>query len=150
MISVQQRNYYSEVYGVLNLLGDKYIEKLPKSLYQLINNERNINYTPVYDEKINISEQNITNQALAIIMLFHYNYWCESEQEKEQLKKILNKNQVEIEERYNIEKIFERRNQEEALNLQKHENEDTKKELVVYKETFIQKIRNFIRKLLHK
>ena len=101
MINVQQKNYYSEVYGVLNMLGSKYIEKLPKQLYQLIDRERNRGYNPVYNAEIDMYKQNITNQALAMIMLFHLNYWCENEQEKEQLKKILkilkrNKNLVDL------------------------------------------------------
>ena len=47
MINVQQKNYYSEVYGVLNMLGSKYIEKLPKQLYQLIDRERNRGYNRI-------------------------------------------------------------------------------------------------------
>ena len=155
MINVQQKNYYSEVYGVLNMLGSKYIEKLPKQVYQLIDRERNRGYNPVYNAEIDMYKQNITNQALAMIMLFHLNYWCENEQEKEQLKKILNKNQTEVEEKYSIESIFKQRKKtEDQKNEIRNEQQNSEKpantSLVEYKESFIQKIRKVIYNFFHR
>jgi len=54
-----KRNY-SEVYEILNMLGNYYIEKLPKKLYSLIENERDRDYTPQYDSNMSIATQNIT------------------------------------------------------------------------------------------
>ena len=39
MVGVNTKEIYSEVYSILDLLGDKYIKRLPKNLYNLIKNE---------------------------------------------------------------------------------------------------------------
>ena len=155
MIDIQEKKCYSEVYSVINMLGNKYIEKTPKKLYQLIDSERDKTYNPTYNANLPIATQAIADQSLAIIMLIHLNYWCENEQEKAQLKKILSKNQAEVEEKYSIENIFEQRKkveeQKNEIRNQKQNSEEVNNtSLVEYKENFIQKIRKAIYNLFHR
>ena len=67
---------YSEVYSILNLLGDYFINKLPTSLYEMIKKEKSSTYNPQYSKKIDLNEQNIKRESLSMIAIFHLNYWC--------------------------------------------------------------------------
>jgi len=135
---------YSEVYGILNMMGEFYINKLPKKLYSMIETQRAMDYNPQYDINQGLESQNIGRQSLAMIMLIHLDYWSDEEQ-KSEIKRILKKNQEEIEEKYSIDKIFERKKE----NVQEIEKTESV-ELVEYKEPIIQKIRKFIYGIFHR
>ena len=110
MVSANTREIYSEVYSVLNILGNKYIDRLPKPLYNMIKKEKENTYNPKYDKTILLTEQNIKNESLSIIALLHLNYWCESNLDKKELLGIFkeneNKYQKELREKYNPDNIF--------------------------------------------
>lgn len=144
-MEIQRKEMYSEVYSVLNLLGEKYIKKLPISLINMIKDERKKEYNPKYDLKANLAEQNIRRESLSMIALLHLNYWCESEEEKDSLKELFKNNeeihQAEIREKYNPDNLFKNRIKEES-NLIEEEKEQTM--LVPVKENFFTR---FIKKL---
>lgn len=135
-MNVETKEVYSEVYQVLNLLGIEYINKLPNSLFNMLKEKRDINYTPQYVEDIPLDEQNIKKETLAIIALLHLNYWCESNKEKDELKQILNSNetryQQELRDKYDPENVFKKRNTENAVGKQTS--------LVKYKIPFLKRI----------
>lgn len=83
---------YSEVCGVLEVLGNKYIDKIPKDYYEYIVKHKDNNYTPKYSGYFSFSEQGVSKNALSIIAYLHYNYWCATEEEKNRLKKIFDNN----------------------------------------------------------
>lgn len=146
-MEIQRKEMYSEVYSVLNLLGEKYIKKLPISLINMIKDERKKEYNPKYDLKANLAEQNIRRESLSMIALLHLNYWCESEEEKDSLKELFKNNeeihQAEIREKYNPDNLFKNRTKKES-NLIEEEKEQTM--LVPVKENsftrFIKKLKN--------
>ena len=53
------KKVYSEVYQVLNVLGDEYIRRLPKSLYNMLEEKRDTTYNPKYTDEITLDMQNI-------------------------------------------------------------------------------------------
>ena len=110
---------YSEVYQIFNLLGNEYISKIPSSLFNMIEKKRDTNYNPQYNEDILLNKQNIKKETIAIIALIHLNYWCENEEEKFEIKKMLKNNedkyQEELRKKYNIEKLFEKRKQKRKV-----------------------------------
>ena len=118
-MNIKTTEIYSEVYQVLNLLGNEYIDKLPNSLFNLLKEKRNVNYNPQYTEDIPLNKQNIKKESIAIIALIHLNYWCEDEKEKYELKQILknneNKYQQELRNKYNPEDIFKKNNPENIV-----------------------------------
>ncbi len=105
---------YSEVYAVLHMLGNKYIEKVPHGLMEIIENRRDITYNPIYVSSVSIEEQGISRDSLSMIALIHLNYWCDSELEKSELKKVLSINKIDLEK---VEKAKEKNKkiEEEAL-----------------------------------
>lgn len=109
-MNIKTKEIYSEVYQVLNLLGNEYIDKLPKSLFNMLEEKRDINYEPKYTEDIPLNKQNIKNETLSIIALLHLNYWCENVNEKNELNQMLKNNedryQDELRKKYDPDNIF--------------------------------------------
>lgn len=143
-MDIKTKETYSEVYSILNMLGENYIIKLPSKLYQMIKEEKSNEYNPQYDFTIALEQQNIKKEALSMIALFHLNYWCNSKEEKQKLKDLLKENeikyQVELREKYKPDNIFKNRNhltQEESI-----ENESIA--LIEYKENIFKKMINKI------
>lgn len=144
-MNIKTKEIYSEVYQVLNLLGNEYIDKLPKSLFNMLEEKRDINYEPKYTEDIPLNKQNIKNETLSIIALLHLNYWCENVNEKNELNQMLKNNedryQDELRKKYDSDNIFKKRVQENII----------KKEvaLVEYKEPIFRKLINKIKNIFH-
>ena len=139
---------YSEVYQILNLLGDEYISKLPNKLSTMLKEKRDLNYNPEYTDEIPIYEQNVKKETMAIIVLLYLNYWCKDENEKQVVKNILQKNEEEyqanLREKYNPDKIFEN-------NLSKNEETNSKEEtaIIPYKESIFIKLLNKLKKIIN-
>ena len=139
---------YSEVYQILNLLGDEYISKLPNKLSTMLKEKRDLNYNPEYTDEIPIYEQNVKKETMAIIVLLYLNYWCKDENEKQVVKNILQKNEEEyqanLREKYNPDKIFEN-------NLSKNEETNPKEEtaIIPYKESIFIKLLNKLKKIIN-
>lgn len=147
-MNVKTQEIYSEVYSILNLLGESYIKKLPVSLFNMIKEEKRQDYNPKYDSKINLEQQNIKRETLSMIALFHLNYWCNSDEEKNELKTLFKtneeKHQAEIREKYNPDKLFKKRS------LQQEENVVTNEVAIVeYKETLLKRFINKIKRIFH-
>ena len=58
------KEIYSEVYSILNLLGDSFIDKLPKQLYSLIQKEKSDTYNPTYNSIDNLKDQDIRKESI--------------------------------------------------------------------------------------
>ena len=107
---ITTKEMYSEVYGILKALGDKYINKLPNTVLKVITESKEENYNPEYSMSISLKEQKINRKSLAMIALLHYNYWCETEEDRVKLKDILEtneeKHQKKMKEKYINYNIF--------------------------------------------
>ena len=147
-MNVQTQEIYSEVYSILNLLGEGYIKKLPVSLFNMINEEKRQDYNPIYDSKIKLEEQNIKKETLSMIALFHLNYWCNSDEEKNELKTLFKtneeKHQAEIREKYNPDNVFKRRSTQ-----QKEYTVTNEVAMVEYKEPLFKRFINKIKRIFH-
>ena len=140
-MDIQEELIYIEVYSILKLLGNQYISKIPKSLYNLIEeNVTDIN-TLKYHSLKEIKKDNIEKKSIAIIALLHINYWCKSKEEKEELNEIFKnnfiKNEKEKREKYNPDNIFKKNDNRKNINNQENSLIEVKKN-------------NFITKLLSK
>lgn len=144
-MDIKTKETYSEVYSILNMLGENYITKIPSKLYQMIKEEKSNEYNPQYDFSIALEQQNIKKEALSMIALFHLNYWCNSQEEKQELKELFKENEIkyqaELREKYNPDNIFKNRNHS-TQNEENIENEPVA--LIEYKENIFKKIINKI------
>lgn len=153
------KEMYSEVYSVLNMLGNAYIAKVPSKLMAYITEVRNKEYNPVYNLE-EFEDQKISKNALTFIAILHLNYWCETAEEKAELAQSLTENgkikEQELLEQYNVdifrnnkkEKITEPMQSETALTQTPEiKQNDTEKALVEKKESAFTKFINKIKRL---
>lgn len=148
MSSNEQTLIYSEVYGVLEMLGEEYINEIPKKMYTFIKENRDKSYNPIYDIDKPLSKQNLKRRTVAFICMLDYNYWCKTEEERTQINKILLKNEEKIKEKYSVNNIFKQDKEKEAN--EKEEVLKENKELIKYEEKWYTKFINFIKKILKK
>lgn len=83
---------YSEVYFVLEALGDTYKNKIPKRFVEFINENRKKDYIMEDITEENISDLSVSRDALVILSLLNLNYWEEDENEKARLLEIYKQN----------------------------------------------------------
>ena len=123
---------YSEVYAILKMMDPLYLDKIPNRLQQIIIEEMDKDYQP----KI------VSNTILAMLNL---NYWCQSQEHKEELLKIYSNNErikdEKIRELYNPDNIFKNKIHNTANNT----NETMA--LVEYKESVFKRLINKIKEL---
>jgi len=68
------RKEYSMIYGILVMLGNSYIDKLPKNIFENIKNNLDIDFIPSYD--INeMDSYEFTDNVLEVINNFEQEYW---------------------------------------------------------------------------
>ena len=142
---------YSEVNAILNLLDEELLNKIPKKLRILISENKLNDYNVIIDPNIPLKEQKISREALSILAVLNYKYWCTEEKKKKKLLKKFNENerikQEKMREKYNPDKIFKNTIETEIEeNKEKIEN----KYLIEYdkKENFFIKIINKIKDIL--
>ena len=142
---ISDKDVYSEVYSVLNLLGDYFIEKIPVDTYKMIKENRNKDYNPIYNLNISLDKQKISRRSLSVIALFDVNYWSGIER-KSILKEMFKQNgiqrQKELSEKYKIEDMFKPI---------VRENKNTSEEIIVKEEKnifykILDKIKNLFKK----
>lgn len=142
---ISDKDVYSEVYSVLNLLGDYFIEKIPVDTYKMIKEKRNKDYNPIYNLNISLDKQKISRRSLSVIALFDVNYWSGIER-KSILKEMFKQNgiqrQNELSEKYKTEDMFK---------TIVRENKNTSEEIIVKEEKnifykILDKIKNLFKK----
>lgn len=142
-MEIIEKELYSEVYSILNMLGKSYIDKLPKELYKLVESNKLNSYAPVIESLEDLNNKNLHKESISMIILFYMNYWCESEEEKRNMRQILETNYItnenEKREKYNVDNIFK--------NKIKEQNSDENTYLIKYKKNFFIKILEKIKKI---
>ena len=100
---------YAEVDEILNLLEDEYANKIPEKVRNFFKEEKMQDYKPEINVEIPLTEQNLKRETMVILAILNLNYWCESEEEKEEFRKGLAENEKEkkeLEEKYNPDNLF--------------------------------------------
>ena len=109
---------YSEIYVILDILGEEYINKIPKKLYNLICEQRDPDYTPdLMSETGILNEALISRETLALFAVLNVKYFMQDEFEKKEYMKTLRENEREYQidqmQKYNPDNLFKLNAQEE-------------------------------------
>ena len=106
---------YSEVCTILNMLEDEYKERVPKNVMDFFEEERDKEYNPIIDVNIPLEKQNLKRKTLVLLAILNLNYWCDSEEEKQEILDSFAKNEElkrikekEMTENYNINNLFKK------------------------------------------
>ena len=138
---------YVEILEILSNMEQKYVDKIPKKLLELFNEEKDKDYKIEINPNISLADQNLQRKTLALLAMLNLNYWCENEEEKQEILKIYADNdkkmEKEIRERYNPDNLFKKKEQI-SKDSENNELEQENKQLIEYKEL------NIIQKILQK
>lgn len=66
---------YSELYGILLMLGKSYISKLPLEIIDKIKSQKDPNYNPEYYSINDIKDGIISNITLEFLSKLYLEYW---------------------------------------------------------------------------
>ena len=144
-VSITTMQAYAEVDEFIGLLENEQINKIPLKLREFFKEEKDKEYKKGIDRNIAIKDQNLKNETLAIIALLNLNYWCEDENEKAELRKIYAENEKVYQDIMQVDFI-----PNEIFNKKSEIKEVENTQILVYKESAIKKIINWIKKALTK
>ena len=89
---MKQSQIYTQVYAVLSFLNDTYIKRIPRQVLDLIEKNRDRNYLFTVNKNIPLEQQNLSEEAIAMLAYLKLNYWCNTKEEKEQLLSLFEEN----------------------------------------------------------
>lgn len=147
MINSIYARAYTEVLEILRHFPKEEYDKIPleKIQFYIDNMDKNYNFT--INPEIDLAEQNISEEANAIIITLFRDYYA-TEEQKVKIKKILYENQNKLEQekrdKYNPDNLFKKSDKQDYKNTEIIENKTT---LIEYKESFFTKFKKFIIKI---
>ena len=82
VISLEQREVYSEILEVLRHMDKIYVNKIPKKLIMFFYDNCSLDYE--FTMTKTIGEEKLNDKTLALLSLLHTNYWSSKEKTKEE------------------------------------------------------------------
>lgn len=151
MINSTYAKAYTEVLEIIKYFPKEEYNKIPKEKIEFYKNNMDKDYSFYINPEIDLSEQNISPEANAIIINLFTDYYA-TEEQKVKIKEILDLNQKKEEqektEKYNPDDIFKNVNKDEHINVETPKN-TANTALIEYKESFFTRFKNFIFRILH-
>ena len=147
MRNIEYSNAYSEVLEILRYVSIDDYNKIPKEHIEFFENNSNKNYDFFYNPYKELDEQKVSKRAKAIIAIIFRDYWAtDIQREKIIAKQNYDRIQLEKEkkEKYGSHDIF-KNNKTENI-----ENSTETLAMIEYKETFLNRIINKVKKLFRK
>ena len=136
---------YSEVYQIVNMMEKIYLDKIPKNVIDFLDEARDKEYQPIIEVNKPLNEQKLQRYTMVLLAILDLNYWCDSEEEKQELLDMFNRNteikikqQKELEIKYNPDNLFKKKQTISEL------EENEKLSMIEYKEP------NIIKRILDK
>ncbi len=112
-LNFNKRYAYSEVYTILNWLGDDYKRKVPQNLLQLFKLERKFGYEPDIDFSKPLTDQ-VRQETKDIIAYLQYSCWLEEPNKRAALKSRIEENARRVKEEKRIKRQRELANRSEG------------------------------------
>lgn len=101
---------YAEVDEILNVIDKEYLDKVPVNIRTFFENARLKDYKPNINFQLPLNEQKLQRKTLVFLAILYLNYWCNSEEEKQELLHEFSNNekiqQQELRKKYDPNKIF--------------------------------------------
>ena len=146
----EEKIAYKQLITILNNMEPEYKEKIPKKLMKLFEENSAEDYEFHLDLTRPLQEQELNSKTLALLAMLNLNYWCETEEEKQELIKHYTENerkyQEELRKKYNTDNIFQKNNRENK----QEEITEEQVSLVEHRESVIRKLINKIKSIFHR
>jgi len=115
---------YTEVLEIINHFSEEEYKKIPKEKIEFYEKNKDKEYSFKINPNIDLSEQNISPEASAILVSLFRDYFA-TDRQKEMLKNLLNQNQDKIEkekyQKYNPDNIFKNKLNKDVISDSKEE-----------------------------
>lgn len=132
---------------ILSELDEDTRNKIPTKMRNFIHENKSQNYISDINVKIPLENQKLRKETKAFLAMLYLNYWCVTQEEKEEFKSQLNQNEInyqkELQEKYSVENLFKKPKEEEVENTEVNE-EVQETAMIEYKESIFRKILNKI------
>lgn len=116
-IKPDQAYAYAELLEILSCMETEYTKKIPKKLIMIFKENALSNYEKHIDKTKPLEEQKISQKTAALIGMLTLQYWCESDEQKQELINIFKENervyQEKLRKKYNPDNIFNNNTQAE-------------------------------------
>lgn len=136
MVSIKNANAIAEVIYYLKGIKQEDIDKIPKKFMQYLNENASKEYKCNFDYNKPLKELNLLEETRGIIGMICYNYWCDTENQKEEYLKKLSRNEQKYQqilyEKYNPNNLFKNK-------VSQIESVENSVAMVEYKETIFKK-----------
>lgn len=146
----EEKIAYKQLITILNNMEPEYKEKIPKKLMKLFEENSAEDYEFHLDLTRPLQEQELNSKTLALLAMLNLNYWCETEEEKQELIIHYTENerkyQEELRKKYNTDNIFQKNNKENK----QEETTEQQVALVEHRESVIRKLINKIKSIFHR
>ena len=149
----------TETLHYLKGISQNDVNKIPNKLMNFLKENSLQNYKCDFDYTKPLNELNLTNETKGLIGLICLNYWCETEEQKNNFKKTLTQNenqyQAELMKKYNPDDIFENNTKTKVVESETtsntlNENITQNTEITEIKENIFQKIMKKIKMFFKK
>lgn len=153
MVKSSYAKAYKEVIEIIKYLPKEEYNRIPEDKIKFFEENMDINYDFTINPEIDLSKQNISRKANAIIISLFLDYFA-TEKQKEKIEEVLRFNEEQHEQekqkKYNPENLFKDFDKESIGEI--HSLQDTKPIVAMekYKENIFTKFKMFILKFLHK
>jgi len=118
-MTFETRQAYSEVYTVLQNMPAEYVEKIPKKILKLFETEKLDNYEVNINKSNPIDKNYLSKNAMALIAILNYQYWCPNKKVKNDLyMQYLSNNEKyekDIQEKYNTDNLFKNKRRKSRI-----------------------------------
>ncbi len=131
----------TEILNILKNIEPEYVYVLPIELIEYLNNNSLKDESEKYSGFNENGDIEVSDEAEEILTFMYLNYWAEENEKKELLEKLTN-NEKELEEKYDIQKVFNKRNETKTYK--------EELQLVQVKDNLFTRILNKLKKLLRK
>ena len=149
----------SEVLEILKYCPKGDVNIIPTHMIDLLNNNKDATYKVEIDPNKSIFKQAIIDETIIMMFIIFRNYWA-TQEEKDEIDKILNENEISFNDFYSYDKIFNYNNNKQntssespdvpQIDKENQISEKTNTYLIEYKESFIKKIIKLIKEFFYR
>ena len=112
MVSVKYSEAAVEVLDILKYTREEDVKKIPEKFMDFLENNKSKTYIPNLDHAKEIKDMGLKPETEAILGLIYMKYWA-NEEEKAKFEEKIKKNeklyQEDLNEKYNVEKLFKQK-----------------------------------------
>lgn len=152
MINERYSIAMSETLHYLKGINKEDVNKIPNKFMEFLKANASKNYECDFDYTKPLKELKLMDETRGLISMICLNYWCQTEEQKENFRKHLNKNEIKYQEElrnlYNPDNIFKNKSADDEILIHK-EMSSTNAIVKVEKSNIVKIILNKIKKFLH-